>query len=176
MCIVCYKSPLSSTSLPPFSFVSLYLAAQITGLGPSGPVQSSRNPQGELMIACDYSPHAPLPPIVSSVLIWPGPAEVTLSTLESLTRENRSEERLTGEALTRFLHLDIAWRLHHSFCSKVRLWEVRVMWIKGFWYIKGPSVWGDLAPSALCVCRWKTSERVWIYVDLCGDMFIAGLD
>lgn len=67
------------------------------------------------MIACDYSLRAPLPPIISSGLIWPGPAEVTLSVLESLTGENQSEEGLTREALTRFLHLDIAWRLHHSF-------------------------------------------------------------
>lgn len=76
------------------------------------------------MIACDYSLHAPLPPTISSEL---GLAEVTLSTLESLTGEKRSEEKLTREALTRFLHLDIAWRLHHSFYSKVRFWEVRVM-------------------------------------------------
>ncbi|CAB1450582.1 unnamed protein product [Pleuronectes platessa] len=39
-------------------------------------------------------------------------AEVTLSTLESLTGESWSEAELTGEALTRFLHLDIARRSH----------------------------------------------------------------
>ncbi|KAK5852932.1 hypothetical protein PBY51_006763 [Eleginops maclovinus] len=79
------------------------------------------------MIACDYSLYPPLPPTTSSGLIWPGLAEAMLSTLGSLTGESRSEGRLTGEALTRFFHLDIAWRLQHSLCSKVQFWEVRVM-------------------------------------------------
>lgn len=57
------------------------------------------------MIACDYSL------AISSGLIWPGLARVKHSTLESLTGESRSEKKLNREALTRFLHLDIALRL-----------------------------------------------------------------
>lgn len=45
----------------PFYFVSLHLAAQITGLGPGSSVQSSRDPPRELMIACDYSLYPPPP-------------------------------------------------------------------------------------------------------------------
>lgn len=67
------------------------------------------------MIACDYSLHAPLALTISSEL---GLAEATFPTLESLTGEKRSEEKLTGEAPTHFCHLGIAWRLHHSFYSK----------------------------------------------------------
>lgn len=89
----------------PFPSVSLYLTAQITGLGPYRSVQSSRDLARELMIACDYSL------AISSGLIWPGLAKVTLSTFESLTGESRSEKKLNREALTRFLHLDIALRL-----------------------------------------------------------------
>lgn len=111
---------------PSRSSVSLHLPAQITGLGPRRLVQSSRNPVREQMIACDYSL------TISSGLIWPGLAKVTLSTLESLTGESRSEKKLNREALTRFLHLDIASRLRRSFHRKVQFWEARSMRMKRF--------------------------------------------
>ena len=62
----------------------------------------------ELMIACDYS----LP------VFEQGPGR---GSAQHSGAVNQREEELAGEALTRFLHLDIAWRLHNSF------WEGRVV-------------------------------------------------
>jgi len=127
--------------------------------------EQHKNPARELMIACDYIL------TISSGLIWPCLAEAMLSTLESLTGESQCYEKLAREAVTRFRHLDIAWRLHHSFCSEAKFWEVKIMWMKGPWYIKGISVWESLIPLALTlkcalncwnVCRQiRESNCVW---------------
>lgn len=69
------------------------------------------------------------------------------------------------------LHLDIAWRLHHSFslygCGRRESCESRV-----FWYIKGLSVWGSPIPQALDVL-WSVGmcadeRHVREVVNLCG--------
>lgn len=59
-------------ALHPLLLLLLFLLSHSTSelklqvRGPNGAAQSSQNPQGELMIACDYSLHAPLALTISS--------------------------------------------------------------------------------------------------------------